>query len=903
MLKRSARHNGRGAMLPTAVVWLGLVGLLAVLMGTSAECVPPPVTPPTEADTDGDTVVDASDNCVSTANTDQANADGDGICGDLDNCPSTSNASQTDSDSDGTGDACDTTPLPSPTADAGSDQSVNGGTSATLTALASGGTAPYTFAWRLTSSGTAGSVTLTNAATQIASAAFSADAAGAFVFEVTVTDANSQTSSDSMTVTATATGVATGTTFTLDSDDLTGTTGDDTFNAPLIFSAGAGAQVASFQTGDQAAGLAGTDTLNVNLNAVTNPVPTSMTDIEILNATCFAANTITVSNFTGLTTVNTVGSTANLTINPLSSIVDCGFNSVVTATTLALTYQAAATTSPTTGSTDTFTLTMTDTTAGTLVVTTAANGFESVSISSEGTTANILTALTQTTGTTLATATLSGTNDLSIGIMPTTVLTYDAASMTGGLTLGTGTTAVGGTAYVAFPLAAANLTDLDTGTGDDEIIFAATLNTNDFASATCDLGAGTDIVQATFAASYGTAMPFRNVEEFRFNCTGAATVNMNGITGLATLTNDHDGAATAITIQNIPSTSGVFPTLNYRGLGTQVAQIYDTVTYAATGNTGSSDTLPITVGNRGTALNVTGTTNVHTMGAITATGFELVNVTVTDGPATFGGITASTMNTFTATASSNLTLGTVGQGAGTPALVTANCSAVTGNLSATFDYVASGAVITTGAGNDTVTVGTNAALLATVSSTLGAGNDTYVADTSSDGVDTVNAGTGTDTITGGGGNDTITTGSGNDTVIYDQATANDQSDITDFTPAAGGDVMQFDISALSLAGGTEFVGLLAAVVNTDEIVVLTTVGYASDDLAEDALAGAAGIVAGTDMVVIYFNTTTNTTHIIYDADAGADGADGTAVLLGNLTNVILQATHDTLTIANIASQA
>ena len=128
MLKRSARHNGRGAMLPTAVVWLGLVGLLAVLVGTSAECVPPPPEPVPDADVDG--IADSTDNCVNTANADQANADGDtmgdvcdtcpddanndadadGICGDVDNCPSDANASQTDTDSDGTGDVCDTTP-------------------------------------------------------------------------------------------------------------------------------------------------------------------------------------------------------------------------------------------------------------------------------------------------------------------------------------------------------------------------------------------------------------------------------------------------------------------------------------------------------------------------------------------------------------------------------------------------------------------------------------------------------------------------------------------------------------------------------------------------------------------------------------------------------------------------
>jgi len=57
-----------------------------------------------------------------------------------------------------------------------------------------------------------------------------------------------------------------------------------------------------------------------------------------------------------------------------------------------------------------------------------------------------------------------------------------------------------------------------------------------------------------------------------------------------------------------------------------------------------------------------------------------------------------------------------------------------------------------------------------------------------------------------------------------------------------------------------------------------------------------------DMLIIYFNTTTSTTHMTQDPDAGADGA-GTIKLLGSLTNITTQGAHDTLTAANIDSQA
>ena len=73
-----------------------------------------------DADDDNDSILDLADNCVFTANLDQADTDGDGVgdvCdGDLDgdtvinaidNCPANPNIDQTDTDGDLLGDACD----------------------------------------------------------------------------------------------------------------------------------------------------------------------------------------------------------------------------------------------------------------------------------------------------------------------------------------------------------------------------------------------------------------------------------------------------------------------------------------------------------------------------------------------------------------------------------------------------------------------------------------------------------------------------------------------------------------------------------------------------------------------------------------------------------------------------
>ncbi|MBI4716545.1 MAG: hypothetical protein HY763_01965, partial [Planctomycetes bacterium] len=230
-------------------------------------------------------------------------------------------------------------------------------------------------------------------------------------------------------------------------------------------------------------------------------------------------------------------------------------------------------------------------------------------------------------------------------------------------------------------------------------------------------------------------------------------------------------------------------------------------------------------------------------------------------------------------------------------ILTLNAANVTGNFSTQVDDIATGANITLGGGNDTFTIGTGSTGTSTFVS-LGSGNDTFTGDSDTDSADTVSAGDGTDTIQAGDGNDTITTGAGSDTVIYDQTAANDREDVTDFTAGTGGDVMKFDQSDLSLNGVTEGVGAIAGL-GAAFINIQTGAGNATDAAAEAAFNAVSAHGDGVEYILVYFNTTDSTTHIIYDADVDTDGG---AVLLGRLTNITTQATHDQLTAANIDSQ-
>lgn len=238
--------------------------------------------------------------------------------------------------------------------------------------------------------------------------------------------------------------------FSIGHDHLTGTEGDDLFEAPLWFNMYSIPR-ATFQTGDFLDGLGGVDSLNATFNP---PLPTTvlatLLNIELLNLTNWGQGSLTLTG-SGITDVTSLDSVADIIVNNLSSIANGHLDGLTYdyygAAKLQLAFQASVTA----GNSDEIDLTITNTTNAVFeIVAGAANGFETINITSFGDEANTLSSLVQTTGTTLATMVVDGDQDLQIGSLPSTITTCDASAMTGGLTvtlagtLNEGTTITGG---------------------------------------------------------------------------------------------------------------------------------------------------------------------------------------------------------------------------------------------------------------------------------------------------------------------------------------------------------------------------------------------------------------------------------------------------------------------------
>jgi hypothetical protein len=126
--------------------------------------------------------------------------------------------------------------------------------------------------------------------------------------------------------------------------------------------------------------------------------------------------------------------------------------------------------------------------------------------------------------------------------------------------------------------------------------------------------------------------------------------------------------------------------------------------------------------------------------------------------------------------------------------------------------------------------------------------------------------------------------------------AGNRSDVSDVTTGTGGDRMVFDEGDLGLATGSIYVGAVGGV-GAEDVLIITGSTYVDDAAAAAAVAGVSA--NANPGVIVYFNTTDSTTHIVRvsNLDTGAGDA-----YIGTLSNITTAASHDTLTSANAATQ-
>lgn len=463
--------------------------------------------------------------------------------------------------------------------------------------------------------------------------------------------------------------------------------------------------------------------------------------IEVISATAtVSAATVSLGTFNGVTTVQSVGSTADVSFTNAEVIPTIN----LTGTSTDLTVVAAA--PVVAGLADSVTINLSSV-ASNASNTVTFNGIESITVNATG-----------TSGATLADGTVRNTTIVSDTLTSLTVAGTGTAkldvTMSGAGVGTTGTTAtVTGSAgnddiFIRTPAAASKLS-VSLGAGDD-IVRLANVN----AAQAISGGDGTD----TLVYSGG-------------NATAAATANITGFERVVM------AAGSNFTLATSDLTYAVAAGGTYTGLaagGTVNLTAGGSLTLANAALTGTTDAVTVNVGTATTAAATGATIAAGTFDVVTVNALARSDVLPTASAAV--SVSGTTLNTVILNSAQGVTLS--GGGA---ALTTIDASGVAGDFSSTATTSATASLsITGGAGDDTITGGGR--------------NDTLIGGA---GDDTITGGAGADTMTGGDGADTFviaantaTSGAGAISI----ATAADV--ITDFT--SGTD--KLDVGAAAFLG-------------------------------------------------------------------------------------------------------
>lgn len=375
-------------------------------------------------------------------------------------------------------------------------------------------------------------------------------------------------------------------------------------------------------------------------------------------------------------------------------------------------------------------------------------------------------------------------------------------------------------------LGAANHT-LKGSEGNDVMDFAGNFTASD----TIDGNGGTDVVRIAPAASFSGTATLTEVETLRLEASGNVTSRF--VTNADVKTIDLDAGA-AIN-GNVNTVSGL------TGL--------TTITAAAETGTTLDDANGLTVlsGFAGTAdavaLNTTAVQDTITVGALTLTGLETLNITATgDGDSdltTIGGISATTgLKTVTVASAGysalgtdhDIALGSVG-GNTTDAMESFTSTAAVG-VSVTLDSLATGAAATFSAGGDDVSIVGSAGTGLNIG--MGGGTDNLTLTTTAGHV--ITTGTGAATIVmGNGGSHSITLGTGANALNFDAGGDTSDGGSTVISGFNYGDTIQLDAdydTAIITVNGT------TASIDHAAMSADTTVFTANANVVDAVIAGA-----------------------------------------------------------------
>lgn len=674
---------------------------------------------------------------------------------------------------------------------------------------------------------------------------------------VTADPATVQAAKDAITQ-----GGSLGQTFTLttNQDVVTGTAGADSFVASVAVLQG-GATTDTLQSFDQIDGGAGSDTLNVTLNATPAAAVTpSLTSVETVNLRATGAVTLNLSASTGVTAVNVDNSTAVATLTSIGGAAvgvanqkqNVNINGS-TATALALNLDTVGTSatditvdigSATANAATSFAITANNAHV-TLVETTASAATTSATIAGTGSNeitfaAADLASLTSVTtsgagsvdlrgGALAAVKTLTGgdgglkatvTNATAGAVTATTGGGADTLSFVGAgvksVSAGAGKDSV---SVNTSNLSATSTVDL--GAGDDSLTFA-TAGFQFAAGATLTGGDGTDTIGMTKAdyatISAYTAANLAKVTGFEVLSISDAlvtgdTLDVSKIAGIVSFT-----AAAGVTTGNTATASN----LGANSTVTLAGAAANNGTLTATLKTDTSaDAMTLVINKDFTDNNDTTSTASAATTAFTAADVETLTVNSTGKNTSLpftavDGYKADTItNTLNLTGSNKLTGITV---TGDQALVLSSTAAMT--KLATVDASANtGGLTFDGSLADMTTATSSVAMTITGSATaansvIGTGR-----------ADTIVGGAKADTLVGGGGADAMTGGAGNDIFAYsvpNDSTLINLDTIADFSAntfgngtagAAGtgagavasrtGDVIQLDVAAAQAGVGVK----------------------------------------------------------------------------------------------------